>query len=108
MLLPYFDGNIFMNYNADDKSIGYLKHKVCDDNEAIYELWREQGIPDVMIGECKLDKVYNESEYMEKYARVAIFHYNILFKFTYSEKTVTVYIRKDLLKDYPNLKEIPY
>ena len=57
-LLPFFDENIFMNFNADCKEDMYMHYKYKEDYKKIMELWHEQGLPDFIINYCPILRLF--------------------------------------------------
>lgn len=107
--LPYFDENIYMNFNAADKKIMYMRYRKDSNSEINFKRWHDLGIPEVIIGNCTLSKIYSESELKNvEYIRVAELKSNSIWKFSRQEVSQEVFLRKDLLNEYTNLKEIKY
>ena len=107
MIQPFFDKNIFMNFNADCPDDLYMHYKYKEDVEAVFASWREKGLPDFIIGYCPIDEVYGE-EMLEgvKYLPVARKEMLNFFKLDEDDYTDSIYIREDLLDEYPQLKWI--
>lgn len=107
MIEPYFDTNIFMNFNADCPEDLYMHYKYKEDYEKIYSLWREKGLPDFIIGYCPIDDIYNE-ETLEgvKYLPFWQIDYCTVAKINVHENHMYCYIREDLFDDYPQFKWI--
>ncbi len=104
-LLPYFDENIIMNFNADDKDCMYLRWIDAVDPEEIYASWREQGLPDVIIGLVPLNEIYSEEELEGvTYYWVETFEFGNIWKLYYSKGGAKIYIRSDLLEEYPQFE----
>lgn len=101
-VLPYFDRNIIMNFNLDCPDDLYMHYKFNEDYEPILEAWREQGLPDFILGYCPLDEVYDE-ETLEgvRYLPIAKFENITFYKLDTDVFTERMYIREDLLDDYP-------
>lgn len=107
--LPYFDENIYMNFNADDKNIMYMRYRKDSDSEINFEKWNDLGLPEVIIGQCTLSKIYSEDELKNiEYVRVADLKSYHIWRFSKEEITQEIFIRKDLLNVYTNLKEVKY
>jgi hypothetical protein len=107
--LPYFDHNIFMNFNTDEPDKMYVQWLNTTDTESIFEEWREQGLPDVVIGLVPLNEIYGK-EALEgvTYRWVATFHYGNIWRLTNEDNEVHLYIREDLLDEYPQLEVLTY
>lgn len=107
--LPYFDSNIYMNFNVHNKQEMYLENKLDANSKEVFKRWSEQGVPDILIGKCTLSKIYPESVITNNdYVRVAEIESSSIWKFSILNNTCDIYIRKDLLSEYPTLKEIKY
>lgn len=107
--LPYFDENIYMNFNADDKNIMYMRYRKDSNPEINFKKWHDLGLPEVIIGNCTLNKIYSEDELKNiEYVRVAELKSYSIWKFSRREIIQDVFIRKDLLGEYPSLKEVKY
>ncbi|SHM55961.1 hypothetical protein [Ruminococcus flavefaciens] len=107
MILPYFDRNIFMNFNVDCPDDLYMHYKYKEDVQAAFAKWREKGLPDFIVDYCPLDEVYDE-ETLEgvRYLPVYKLEYNIFFKLDFNICYERFYIREDLLPEYPQFKWI--
>ena len=106
-ILPYFDNNIFYNYNIDDhdKTFMYYQSSTEEESEAIINKWREQGPPDVVLDRCQLTRVYPDIDVNDYVAVKRITAYKP-YKFTTSEQYITIYVTKDLFNKIGTLKEI--
>lgn len=106
-ILPYFDDNIFYNYNIDDhdKTFMYYQSSTEEEAEAIINKWREQGPPDVVLDRCQLTRVYPDIDVNDYVAVKRITAYKP-YKFTTSEQYITIYVTKDLFNKIGTLKEI--
>ncbi len=107
MIHPYFDRNIFMNFNADCPDDLYMHYKYKEDVQAVFAKWREKGLPDFIVDYCPLDEVYDEKTLEGvKYLPVYLLEYNLFFKLDFNITYNRLYIREDLLPEYPQLKWI--
>lgn len=106
-ILPYFNDNIFYNYNIDnhDKTFMYYQSSTEEEAEAIINKWREQGPPDVVLDRCQLTRVYPDIDVNDYVAVKRITAYKP-YKFTTSEQYITIYVTKDLFNKIGTLKEI--
>ena len=107
MIQPYFERNIFMNYNVDCPDDLYMHYKYKEDAEKVFEKWREKGLPEFIIGYCPIDEVYDK-ETLEgvRYLPVEIIEYNNICKVSANTNYVYLYLREDLFDDYPQFKWI--
>ncbi|HNZ98871.1 hypothetical protein [Ruminococcus sp.] len=107
MIQPYFDRNIFMNFNVDCPEDLYMHYKYKEDTEAVFAQWHEKGLPDFIIGYCPIDIIYSEKElegvkYLPIARKEAVNFYKLYAEGIYD----SFYIREDLLDDYPQFKWI--
>lgn len=104
-LLPYFDKNIFMNFNVDDPDTLYMHYKHKEDVDAIFAKWREKGLPDFIIGYCPIDEIYDEETLKGvKYLPIKNVETNMFYKLDTNTQVSRVYMREDLFDDYPQFK----
>ena len=67
----------------------------------------KKGLPDFIIGYCPLDEVYSEEELKGvRYLPIQVVEYSLLYKLDSSPVYERLYIREDLLDDYPQFKWI--
>ena len=106
-ILPYFDDNIFYNYNIDDhdKTFMYYQSSTEEEAEAIINKWREQGPPDVVLDRCQLTRVYPDIDVNDYVAVKRITAYKP-YKFTTSDQYITIYVTKDLFNKIGTLEEL--
>lgn len=109
---PYFEHNLFLNLNRGRDDMAYVLHKSSDVKTVQAEMqnWKEQGIPDVMIGQPDLRLVYGDVVHPADY--VPVFEINpslanIWKDFIISEdyEIDYIYLRKDLLEEH-GLKQL--
>lgn len=107
MILPYFDRNIFMNFNVDCPDDMYMHYKYKEDAEAVFAKWREKGIPDFIIDYCPIDEIYDEKTLEGViYLPVYSLEYNVFYKLDFNTYNERMYMREDLFDDYPQFKWI--
>ena len=100
--LAYFDKNIFSNFNSGINNECYLTHKIDNEGSAMKTL-RSQGIPDVLLGNVDLQFIFDSAINIKDYQLVKVIHGNMIWKDSVYENGQYIYLRKDLLKSYPNL-----
>jgi hypothetical protein len=107
MIQPYFDRNIFMNFNVDCPDDLYMHYKYKEDVDAVFASWREKGLPDFILDYCPIDEVYDE-ETLEgvKYLPIYEIQFNVFYKLDFNNYYERLYIREDLLGEYPQFKWI--
>lgn len=104
-VLPYFEKNIFMNYNTDDPDCMYMRWKVTENPESVYALWRNQGLPDFIFGTVPLQIVYSEDDLKNvTYYWIDTAYCGSIWKNQKEEGKINIYIRSDLLDVYPQFE----
>lgn len=107
-LMPYFDHNIFMNFNNYKyKDDFYMHYEYKEDKEAVFDSWEKQGLPDIIIGYCPIDEVYDYATFKDvRYAIINECKIHVNFKLHTTDNRTFVYMREDLLDEYPQLSAI--
>ena len=107
LLMPYFEENIFMNFNVDCPDDLYMHYKYKEDTEAIFDLWRAQGLPDFIVDYCPIEEVYGE-EMLKDTEYLCIYEYNAgwIFKGVLTSRIYRIFIRDDLLPEYPQFERM--
>ncbi|MDE6594203.1 MAG: hypothetical protein K2K57_14220 [Oscillospiraceae bacterium] len=102
---PYFDENIFFNFNNGDRTKGYILHRLSEEaNEEQYALWRET-LPDILVGEPVTELVYDTPEGRRtNYFLIKTIPYTQGYKMGGAENYLCIYMRRDLFEKYPNIK----
>jgi hypothetical protein len=100
--LAYFDNNIFYNLNNKLDNKCYMSHRLDTNGYYTKELIKN-NYPDVLIGNDEPGSTFGNDINMNDFAIVKSVHGNTIWKNTAVENRQFIYIRKDLLKDYPNL-----
>lgn len=102
---PYFDENIFFNFNSGDRSKGYIFHRLSEEaNEEQYALWRET-LPDILVGEPMTELVYDTPEGRRtNYFLIKTVPFTQCYKMGGAENYLCIYMRKDLFEKYPDIK----
>ena len=100
VLTPYFDTNIFYNFNITkhDDMYMYYRTDTEEDNERNFALWREYGYPEYMFCKCPLNSVFPELEYKDidkMYDLEESFQINKIYKFSVLTEYVQIYHIKD-------------
>lgn len=103
--LPYFDKNIYYNLNNNIPNKSYVTHMVANNDENIQE-WKKIGVPDVIIGSPDLQNVFGKSLSYKDYVCVYDAKGSYIWKWEVTDYDYFVYIKKDLMNQFPNLKEI--
>ncbi|MBR4319101.1 MAG: hypothetical protein IKP69_03510 [Oscillospiraceae bacterium] len=106
-LSVYFDKNIFMNFNIDCPEDLYMHYQYKEDVQAVFAKWREQGLPDFILEYAPIDEVYDEDMLEEvEYVCIQEFEAGEVFKFNRKQDTHRIFIRKDLLDEYPQFHQL--
>jgi hypothetical protein len=101
-IAPYFDRNIFYNFNlgADDRD--YVTHIWTDGEQAkaTYELWKAEGQPEVLVMQPELGFLYDADELsMQDYELVYFAPDEKIWKNTSEYSGNYIYVRRDLLEE---------
>ena len=104
---PYFEKNIFYNFNIDTPNMTYQNHKTNTQKEAEEEFakWREQGEPDVVIERCEITKAYPDID-VDNYVAVKRIYFYKPYKFETYDQYITIYVTKDLFNKIGTLEEL--
>lgn len=104
---PYFDHNIFYNYNIDnpDKTFMYYQSSTEEGAEAEIAKWREQGAPEVVLDRCNITKVYPDVD-PDDYIPVKRIYCYKPYKYETREQYMPIYLRKDLFEQIGTLHKI--
>jgi len=103
--LAYFDNNIFYNFNHQLNHQCYLLHKI-DKAGSSTKKSLENVYPEVLLGNGSSTYTFGTEINMDDYALVKSVHGNTIWKDKLIENRQFIFIRKDLLKNYPNLKQL--
>lgn len=106
-LNPYFDKNIFYNFNIDkhDKTFQYYRANTQKEAEEEFAKWREQGEPDVVIERCEITKAYPDID-VDNYVAVKRIYFYKPYKFETYDQYITIYVTKDLFNKIGTLEEL--
>lgn len=107
-ILPYFDDNIFYNYNIDNhnKTFMYYQSSTEEETKTIFDKWREQGAPDVVIDRCEITKIYPNID-VDDYVAVKRVEVYKPYKFKTNDQYITIYVTKELFDKIGTFEEIP-
>lgn len=103
-IVPYFEENIFFNFNCGDRDMGYILHRLSEEsNNAQYEVWRNT-VPDILVGEPKLEMVYEGTDIKRSdYILIKTIEYKQVWKLNHASNYLCIYMRKDLFSDRPDI-----
>jgi len=100
--LAYFDKNVFYNFNYKLNNKCYLLLKTNTNGDYTKKIIRDD-YPDVLIGIDDPIYTFGFEINMDDFALVKSIPTNLIWKSETIEGRQFIYMRKDLLKDYPNL-----
>ena len=107
---PYFEENPVANYNAGDPGKDYMLWR----NERSYweditQDWEEEGLPEVCIGLVPLQYIFSEEELDGvEYVWVGTIHYGNVWRLNWDRTPIIIYLRSDLMDEYPQFEQIHY
>jgi len=101
LLLAYYDHNFVYTFH-NGKEIGYTTYMQPNPqvNEANLSRWREQGIPEVLIGGADVAFLTDGAVTLDDYAPVFELQMNYIFKAEVTQLCNYVFLRRDLLEQY--------
>lgn len=101
---PYFDENIFFNFNNGEKDKAYITHRIsAEDDEKNYEVWKNT-VPDILIGEPRIDAVYDRNSVSKTdYIIIKSFEYHQTWQLNHASTYICIYMRKDLFAEHPDI-----
>lgn len=105
-ILPYYNDNILTNLNQGDDRYPYLNRRLAD-NEINYQLWRDMGKPELLIGMPDLSVLFDNASVMKEYVVVKKIDKTFIWKDQIVESWFYLYMRKDLMPQFPQIMEIP-
>lgn len=108
LILPYFDKNIFYNFNDKDskKQYAYSRLNTKKQIENEYKKWRNHGLPDVIVGDADYRAVYKDESNKQEYIVVYSNNDSVIKKGTVGRiRVLNILVEKELAKKL-NLKEI--
>lgn len=102
---PYFDRNIFFNFNCGDSGKAYIFHRLSEEaNEQQYALWRET-VPDILVGEPRMELVYDSTDVKRAdYILIKSITYTQTVKMSGAENYLCIYMRRDLFREFPGIE----
>lgn len=100
--LAYFNENIFLNFNEKKNDKCYLLHKLNIDGNYIYNLIKENS-PEVLLISNRIQYSFGKNINIDDFVLIRTFKANMIWKDSNNEYVDSIYIRKDLLKNYPGL-----
>lgn len=103
--LAYFNENIFYNFNHQLNNQCYLLHKI-ETNGFNTKNRIESNYPEILIGTEAYNYTFGSEINRDDYALVKSVHGNTIWKNKTFESKQLIFIRKDLLINYPNLKPL--
>jgi len=104
-ILAYFPKNIFYNHNEGKENVSYVTHHLWKDEDAITYL-KDTGAPEFVIEHKSPISFYSSVLTPRDYIPVASFQSYNMWKNRTSFRESRLYIRKDLLPQFPNLMPV--
>ncbi len=107
-VMPYFDHNFCINLNGGRDDMAYARHQFAsaDESRDVFRKLKEQGPPDLVVGQIDLKRIYGDEVSMQDYVPVYkispryVSVWKMMRTFGDSFKTRYIYLRKDLLDQY--------
>lgn len=105
--MVYFDKNICFNLNGGRDDLPFELNRVAsfEENEENIAMWRQAGIPDVLIYHPDIESVYGDQISFRDYAPVYEITQSHVWKGKRDESHEYLYLRRDLLEKY-NFREV--
>ena len=99
---PYFDKNIFMNFNVDCPDETYMHYQYKENVDKVFAEWRAKGLPEFIVGYCPIDEIYDEETLKDvRYLPIAEITSSAIFKDKCDKDNDFLYLREDLFDEYP-------
>ncbi len=99
-IAPYFDHNIFMNFNEGKDDRNYIVHIRLTEEETqkTYEVWRKEGAPQVLWMNPDLKEVYGDKVDATDYVLVYQAPAEMIWKAGADYLESKIYVHRDLLE----------
>lgn len=101
-ITPYFDKNIFYNFNYGRDDCNYATHIQADETEnaRAYATWKKEGYPDVLLRNPDIGELYDADELsMRDYVLVYCAPNEMVWKNTSEYYVNYIYVRRELLEE---------
>ena len=102
ILIPYFDKNIFYNFNMDFPDKFYALHIKNTDTyqQELIQKWNKKSLPDIIIDNVKLGLIWKNVDINNYYILLKQFNKNYLWKGTIiiNDNVVPLYMKKSLFE----------
>lgn len=100
-LAPYFEHNLFFNFNGGRDDRNYITHIRLSDEETQrqYESWRQEELPQVLWMSPHLSDVYGGKVKWQDYAPVYQLGAERVWKAGTDYLASSIYVRRDLLEE---------
>ncbi|MBQ8926741.1 MAG: hypothetical protein IJ055_00515 [Oscillospiraceae bacterium] len=107
---PYFDENPIVNYNVGAPGKNYLLWRDEQEHwEEVLAQWHDEGLPEVCIGLVPLQYIFSEEELDGvEYYWVGTVHYGNIWRLDWDRTPLMIYLRSDLMEEYPQFKQLHY
>ncbi len=101
------DADFFTYFNIGESQRKWMiwKDQTPEQLQETFEKWQEIGLPDFIFGSVPIQEAFTE-EQLEgvTYYWIDDLHYGKIWKLDYTEGVDHVYIREDLLEEYPQFE----
>lgn len=96
---PYFDHNLFFNFNEGRDDVNYSTHQNASDEytASCVKEWKKQ-LPDVCLMRPMLEVIYKDIDFEKEYTLVYENRNNMVWKGMSLHNKSTIYVRTDLLE----------
>ena len=104
LILPYFNRNIIQNFNVDYPEKLYLPHqyRTPEEQAEIKRKWKEKGLPDILVGDARLESVFDGLEIKYNYFPIKTIYFDFVWKNKAPRGSITVYAHKNIYNDMPS------
>lgn len=98
---PYFDHNIFFNFNEGKDDRNYITHMrlTQEETQAVYDTWRKEGLPQVLWMHPNLTAVYGELIAGQQYVLAYQVPIERAWKARTDYNTCDIYVQRELLEE---------
>lgn len=97
LLNMYLEHNIIANFN-DGEDRGYIINSAPTEQEAaaIFERWRQKGLPAVLIGPVAVAQLFDDDSLQKKYKLAYIGSTYSMWKFQFYQVKLPIYLHRDI------------
>jgi len=101
LICAYLEHNVFLNLGDGRDEEAYMHYRMADYEKSLadMEAWRQKGIPEVLIGNPKLEAMYGDEISINDYSVVFAPEMNYIWKNRERYGIVPIFLRNDLLEE---------